>query len=174
MKIAVIGFMGSGKSIVANGVSQKLGIESFEMDQMILSKSARSSIEEIFLKDGELAFRNMEMEVSRELMEVRSGIISTGGGVVMNQLNMLYLKKGGFVIYLRLDFEEVLNRVGECRDRPLLRDKKLAKKLYNLRCPLYEYYSDLRIEAGEMKTEERSVEAVVECVSRLEANTNCS
>lgn len=67
MNIILIGFMGSGKSSVGKLIAQKQSREHIEMDELILNRSGRSSISEIFTQDGEIRFRELEMEIAKEV-----------------------------------------------------------------------------------------------------------
>jgi shikimate kinase len=155
MKIVLIGFMGSGKSHVAQVLGQKLRLPVLEMDDMVVQKSGKKSVAEIFLSEGEIKFRELEMEVCRMLRKVQNMIISCGGGVVMNQLNMDYLKENeGIIISLDISWEMILERCGKSDKRPLMKDRVKAKQLYDLRQPLYEYYADITIDRGEQSVEQ--------------------
>ena len=142
MNIVLIGFMGAGKTTIAKRIQEKNGWEILEMDDLVVAKSGLRSINEIFEKEGETRFREFEQSVARELSNVDKKIISTGGGVVMNQLNMLYLKRNAKIFYLECDFNVIAKRLSGATDRPLFRDKVKAEKLYNLRVPLYKFYAD--------------------------------
>ena len=104
MNIILTGFMGAGKTTIANLLAKKLKRKIVEIDELIIKKSKRKNIQEIFEKDGEIVFRELETKVARELQNTDNAIISTGGGVVMSNLNMLYLKKNGIVFYFKTPF----------------------------------------------------------------------
>lgn len=156
MKFILIGFMGAGKSTVAKLLAKKLNYSLIEMDEIVLKKSKRKSINEIFQKDGELYFRELEIAVAKDLKDKDKVVISTGGGVVINKIILDYLKKGGKTIYLKTSFSEILKRLKNCQGRPLFKDKKLAKKLFNFRKYLYQEYADLIVE-----TDKKSVEEII-------------
>lgn len=145
MKIVLIGFMGSGKTTVAKSLSKKLNLEVVEMDNLIIKESKRSNINEIFAKDGENYFRELEKQISKSLKNKDNVIISTGGGVVMNIINIKYLKNNGKIIFLKTGFLEISRRLKNIKDRPLFQDKKNVKKLFDSRQKLYEENSDLII-----------------------------
>lgn len=148
MKIILIGFMGAGKTSVAQLLSKKINLPYVEMDDLILKKSKKTTINKIFEKDGELRFRELEIAVSKDLANRENLIVSTGGGVVMNKINLDYLKKEGKICYLKTSFLKIRQRLeGDC-SRPLFKDKKQAKKLFKFRQPLYEKYADIIIETN--------------------------
>lgn len=166
MKIILIGFMGAGKTTVAQALSKKLKIKLIEMDDLILKKSKRKSINEIFTMDGERRFRELEIETAKKLINKDNVVISTGGGVVINKIILDYLKENGKVIFLKTSFFEILKRLKHASDRPLFKDKKLAKKLFNFRQKLYEEYADLIV-----KTDKKSVKEVTnEIIENISQN----
>ena len=155
MKIILIGFMGSGKTTVANILAKKLNLEVIEMDQLILTKSGRNSISEIFSLDGERHFRNLETIAVKEISELNNAIISTGGGIVMKKRNLEHLKNGT-IFFLKTSFEILEKRLRKDDTRPLFKDKIKAKKLFNLRKNIYEKWADHTI-----LTDKKSIDEVV-------------
>ncbi len=146
MKIVLIGFMGAGKTTVAKLLAKSFPYEYIDMDQMIVQYSKRTSDREIFDIDGEETFRRLESDVSRELCEKKNVVISTGGGIVMNEENMNYLKEDGTIIFLKNSFDTSKKRVNKKNPPPLFRNQSQARDLYDLRQPLYMKYSDITIE----------------------------
>jgi shikimate kinase len=159
MKIVLIGFMATGKSSVAPKLAARLGVESVEMDDLIVEKAGKS-IKDIFATDGESAFRELEEQVAQDLQAREDVVISTGGGVVTNQQTMQYLAQQGLVVELSGSFETILKRIDPAMPRPLFKDTAEAKALYEQRRPLYSKYATIRV-----ATDNQSVEAVVEAVA---------
>ena len=137
--------MGSGKTTVANILAKKLNLEVIEMDDLIV-KQAGKSINQIFEDDGEGRFRELELQTSKDLRRKHNVVISTGGGVVMNKINIDYLKENGKIIFLKTSFLEIEKRIKNNNTRPLFRNKKIAKKLFIFRQKLYEEYADLIVD----------------------------
>lgn len=150
MKIIFIGFMGAGKSFFAKRLAKRLGLEMIEMDELILGKSGRVSIGEIFNKDDEIKFRELEIETAKELQEKDNVVIDAGGGVVENKIILDYLRKNGIVIFLNSPLEIIEKRLKDDQTRPLFKDKEKSKRLYEFRMPLYRAYSDVIIDTGEI------------------------
>jgi shikimate kinase len=147
MKLAVIGFMGSGKSTVGALLAARLALPLVEMDFEIVRLSGRSSVREIFERDGEAAFRRMEREVAKSLAGRSDVVISTGGGAVSDADAMRALKdNGGVIVYLETSFDTVLERVGSGSERPLLANVESARELHAQREPRYRAAADLSIE----------------------------
>ncbi len=155
MNIVLIGFMGSGKSSVGRVLSDKLSFEFIEMDVLVLQKSGRGNINEIFEKDGEPAFRKLEQEVAEGLQNKNNAVISTGGGVVENSVIMDYLGKNGRIIFLSVPFAEIKKRLKDLNDRPLFKNKYKAEELYISRESLYDKYADIKV-----PTDGKSIDAV--------------
>lgn len=147
--------MGSGKTTIAKALSNKLSLSYIETDSLVLKKSQRKSINEIFAKNGEPAFRMLEIETSKNLSSKNDCVISTGGGMIMNKVNIDYLRINGKVLYLETSFEEIKKRLKGATDRPLFKDIAKAQKLYNFRTKLYKEYADFVI-----KTDNKTVDAI--------------
>lgn len=162
MKIILIGFMGAGKSSVARALEKKLGINMVEIDDLIVKKSGRKTIKEIFEKDGEKHFRTLETKVCQSLKSQDNMIISTGGGVIGNRTNIKNLKDKGRIFYLKTSFSAINKRLKSDKTRPLFKDKKAVKKLFNIRQNLYEKFADKII-----VTDDKTVNEVVNCLVNL-------
>lgn len=137
--IALIGFMGVGKSTVGRLVAHRLGHEFVDVDEMI-EKRARRKITEIFETDGEEAFRKLEREVLNELKSGTKKVISTGGGLVAYGDNLERLKKFAVVVCLWATPEIIWQRVKNQKHRPLLNGedpKRTIRELLAKRGPFY-------------------------------------
>ena len=97
--IILIGMPGSGKSTVGKLVAKALGREFVDTDAVI--KERYGDIPTIFAKHGEEYFRKVESEVLRDVGKLSGKVISTGGGVVKNEINMKALSLNGKVIYIQ-------------------------------------------------------------------------
>lgn len=166
MNIILIGFMGAGKTTIAKKLATELDFKYVDMDKLIVEKSGRKSDQEIFEKDGEIAFREYEILTANELKDEQNHVIASGGGVVMNQLNMSYLKKNGVVVFLKCGFETAKNRVHTDEPRPLFQNQEKAKQLYDLRLPLYTFYADIIVDT-EGKTPDKVTTEVIKAIKTL-------
>jgi shikimate kinase/3-dehydroquinate synthase len=117
--IVITGFMGTGKSAVGREVARRLGWQFIDMDDVIASRAGKS-IPRIFAEDGEPAFRQMEADLCRELSAQDGLVIATGGGALVNADSRAVMMRGGNVVCLSAAPEEILRRVGDDDDRPLL------------------------------------------------------
>lgn len=124
--IALIGFMGCGKTIIGLKLAQKLQLNHVDTDKVIEIREGRS-IAQLFAEEGESYFRELEKELlANSIATEEPIIISTGGGVVLNEENRLQLGKA-IVFYLQATPELIYERVKIDNSRPLLAD---AEDLY--------------------------------------------
>ena len=138
--IVLVGFMGVGKSVVANKLAIKLKRKLVSTDKLIEQKTKRT-IPNIFRDSGESYFRQLEKSVIKELSEKDNLVIDCGGGVVLNQKNIELLKKNGIIFYLAASPEVIYKRAMQEPDRPLLKvdDPKVKiNELLKARTPRYE------------------------------------
>lgn len=150
--IVLIGFMGVGKGTIARALYKETKFFPLDCDDLIES-AYNLKIKEIFAKFGEDEFRKTEKKLAKFIEKnVSSAIISTGGGFY----KVPNLKKLGTIIYLKSDFEGIINRIKNSPNatkklakRPLLKDLKEAKKLFEKRKNEYEKVADLIVDVGE-------------------------
>jgi len=157
--IILIGFMGVGKSTIANGLAKSLGFDVLDTDKMIEDRQSRS-INEIFANEGEQTFREMESVILNDLVaSTDHSVISTGGGIVIREENIKVLRSMGVVFWLDAGVDSILDRVTGNRDRPLLRTEDPRETIQNLlseREPLYENCADERIQTDDLSVDEIS------------------
>lgn len=137
--IALVGFMGTGKTVVGRRVAEKLGREFLELDE-IIEKKEGISIREIFEKKGEPYFRKLERDAVKETVQKKGVIISAGGGAVIDEENFKNLKKDGIIICLEASPDVILERTKALTTRPLLNapdPKKKIEELLKKRAPYY-------------------------------------
>jgi shikimate kinase len=141
-KIALIGFMGSGKSCIGQVLASRLAVPFMDTDEEIERVSERS-ISEIFETEGEAAFRRLEEKILSDL-GLRGGgfVLSCGGGIVMSPANRRLLASAYDTVWIDVPPAELLRRLaGETSHRPLLNSddyERKAEELLRLRRPLYE------------------------------------
>ena len=138
--IVLIGMPSCGKTTLGKKLSKELGYDFIDLDNAIVSK-ANKSIPEIFKESGEVGFRKIESEVCLEASKCNHTVISCGGGIIKNKMNMKALALNGFIIYIKRDVNQLLVGNG----RPLSKDKDTLVKMFEERHPLYLKYSDVSI-----------------------------
>jgi shikimate kinase len=158
--LALIGFMGTGKTAVGKALAKKLGKKFVETDALI-EKKAGKSIPEIFNQDGEIVFRELEIETIKEVAGRDKAVIACGGGIVLNKINIDRLKEKCIIINLKAAPSVIARRTaGDEGNRPLLVvADRLAEitELLNYRRPYYQRAADF-----EVNTSRLSIAAVVD------------
>ncbi len=153
---ALIGFMGAGKTAVARLLAEKLGKELVELDSLIENRAGKS-IADIFRDDGEIAFRQLEIDVIKEVAGNKEQVIACGGGIVLNKINIDRLKEEAVVVYLTASAEVIQQRVSnDGVARPLLATDNKAptiRQMLEFRQPFYERAADIRIDTSELDIE---------------------
>jgi shikimate kinase len=117
--IILVGMMATGKSTVGALLAEKLGYELVDLDRVIVETEGRS-IAEIFATDGEEYFRSVETAALKRMLEAENKLISTGGGAVLAPGNTSLMLSKGHVVALTATEEEIIARVSEDVNRPLL------------------------------------------------------
>jgi len=152
--IALIGFMGTGKTVVGKLLAQKLDRDFIEMDALIEKKAGRS-IPEIFRQDGEIKFREIEIEVTKEIADRKNAVIACGGGVVLNRINIDRLRGECVIVCLAASPSVILKRTSVDKDeRPLLAVSDRLdqiKELLKHRRPFYERVADITVNTSRLQ-----------------------
>ena len=121
MIIFLLGFMGSGKSTVGQRLAGRLGYSFIDMDARLEGEHGMT-INEIFEKLGEKAFRELESNLLKEMVSLQDAVISTGGGLPCTGNNMDLINRKGVSIYLKMEPAALLNRLSRGKShRPLIR-----------------------------------------------------
>ncbi len=158
--IILTGFMGSGKSTIGRVLAKELNTYFLDTDNLI-ENFENKTISEIFERDGEEAFREKERYCFNWIKNnVRNTIISVGGGF---PIFIPEIKEAGTVIYLKVDFEDILKRMNEeeIKKRPLFKDIKKAKELFNKRNEVYEKLADYIIENKDIKETIKKIKDII-------------
>jgi shikimate kinase len=162
--LALIGFMGSGKTAVGHALAKKLSKKFIEMDALIEQKAGKS-IPEIFAQDGEIAFRELEIAAATEVAGKKNVMIACGGGIVLNHINIDRLKRECVIIYLKATPAVAWQRVSRtASDRPLLdveNPRARIRELLKFRQPLYVHAADITVDTSKL-----GVDGVVEEITR--------
>jgi len=129
--IALIGFMGTGKSSVGQLVAAQLHFTFLDTDHVIEARAGKS-ISDIFAQQGEPAFRELEKKIVGELVTRKRTVISTGGGLPANPDNLASLKSHSLVVCLWASPEKIWERVRSQTHRPLLNEADPLAKIRSL------------------------------------------
>jgi len=164
--IVLIGLMGAGKSSVGRRLAKRLDLPFSDADQEI-EKAADCTIEEIFARHGEAAFRAGERRVIGRLLDGPPQVLATGGGAFMDRETRAAISEKGISIWLRADLDVLLERVLRRDNRPLLKQgdpEQILRRLMAERDPVYAQ-ADLTATSGQGPHED-VVEDIVEALQR--------
>lgn len=146
--IALIGFMGAGKTTAGNALARKLSRRFIEVDRLI-EKMAGKTIAQIFSGEGEAAFRKLESEAIKDVSMEQNAVIACGGGIVLHRENIERLRKHALIVYLDVAPDILLERLKSSGEkRPLLNTPDREARINELltqRKPLYESSADIKI-----------------------------
>jgi shikimate kinase len=172
VNIYLVGMMGAGKTTVGRILARELKYRFFDTDELIV-RVANQSIAEIFDREGEEAFRELETKVLGQLCAYKNSVVATGGGIVARSNNWAYLHCG-IVVWLDVPVDRLYDRLRSDTARPLLREGDLKSKLQSLLNERQRFYTqaDVRvcISAGE-KAEEVARRAIEEIQKAIESKT---
>jgi shikimate kinase len=160
VNLALIGFMGTGKTSVGRLVAELLNFEYLDTDEMIQSGTGRT-ISDIFKTDGEPAFRALEEKTVVELASRAKTVIATGGGLPTNPINLTSLKTHALVVCLWASPEKIWERVKNQSHRPLLHDENPQVKIRELLAAREPFYKQADVL---LNTDLRSVREVAQQV----------
>ncbi len=137
--IVLVGLMGAGKSSVGRRLAAKLGVEFRDADVEI-ERAAGLTIEEIFARHGEAAFRDGEQRVISRLLEEPPHVLATGGGAFVDPRIREAIAARGVSVWLKADLDELVRRTARRTHRPLLRQgepRVVLARLLEQRAPVY-------------------------------------
>lgn len=129
--IALIGFMGSGKSTIGRILAKYLDMKFIDIDKMIAARE-KKSISEIFSEKGEQYFRKLERDIVLEESLNNNIVIATGGGVIIDNENIKNLRETSFIVYLDCTIDCIYERVKNSKTRPLLNVDNMFEKIQTL------------------------------------------
>ena len=162
MNIFIVGPMGSGKSTVGKIISDEMFLNFFDTDEEIESRTG-ASIDWIFDLEGEDGFRKRESNILSEMVEKNSIVLSTGGGIILSEINRELLSSRGTVFYLSTPISVQVERTSKDKDRPLLKNgdpEEILTKLQKERKNLYESVSDHVIDTENKSSQEVASEII--------------
>ena len=158
--VALIGFMGSGKSVVGALVAARAGVPFRDLDRMIEVDSGET-VAAIFATRGEKAFRSLEKSLLPRALEP-GAVVALGGGAIMDDESWLIVRTRALPVYLEVPFDGIWSRIARAQDRPLIagRSRAEVETLFEARRRRYEE-SPNRVDGG------RAPEVVADEVLKL-------
>lgn len=151
--IILIGMPGVGKSTIGVVLAKALGYQFIDTDLIIQEKEGRL-LKDIIEQEGIHGFIELENRINCKISAVRS-VIAPGGSVIYGREAMEHFQKIGTVIYLKISYQELLNRLGSLKDRGVvLKEGQDLRALYEERVPLYEKYAHITVSEDHLNIED--------------------
>ena len=158
--IILIGMPGAGKSTVGVVLAKNIGYSFLDSD-LLIQEREKKKLHEIIENLGLESFNEIENEVNSSI-ETTQTVIATGGSAVYGKDAMEHFKSIGTIIYLKLSYNELTNRLGDLTKRGVsIRQGQTLSELYNERKPLYEKYADITIDC-----DNQSIRELVETITK--------
>lgn len=155
MNIVLIGMPGAGKSTIGRKLAKKMGFDFIDTDDVIKERTDKP-LQELVEELGSNGFIEKEGQIISSLF-LDNFVVATGGSAVLSEKAMEHLKKNSIIIYLKISFYTMKQRIGNAETRGIAIDKDSdLYKLYQTRVPLYEKYADIVLKSDK-KTKHQMV-----------------
>lgn len=148
--IFLVGMMGAGKTTVGKLLAKQLSKKFIDSDEEI-QKRTGVTVPHIFDLEGEAGFRQREVSVIHDLVQLNDIVLATGGGAILSEANRSVLHNNGTVVYLKSTVHDLWMRTRNDRNRPLLQTanpQATLKMLYEQRDPIYSALADVVVHTG--------------------------
>lgn len=165
--IVMVGMMGAGKTAIGRALAARLDVPFLDSDAEI-EAAANMSVPEIFQRDGETFFREKETQIISRLLDGTKGVLSTGGGAFLDEVNRTNISARGVSIWLNADLNLLWQRVRHKDTRPLLRTpnpRQTLAEIYDQRVPLYAK-ADVMVKSSPDLSIDEMVDRVIETLLR--------
>lgn len=168
-RIVLIGPPGSGKSTVGRQLAKSLRLVRRDTDDDV-ERRAGKKVSDVFVEDGEQAFRDLERQSVLSALSDHDGVLSLGGGAVLDETTQAalqeYTASGGRIVFLDVSLHKAVPRVGLNRSRPLLmgNPRQRWQTLMDQRRPVY-----VELATDVIDTDDLTPTQVAEMIEKLEA-----
>ena len=153
MNIILIGMPGCGKSTVGVVLAKAANMDFIDSD-LVIQRRMGCKLSALIDAHGDEGFRAIENRINAEL-EAESSVIATGGSVIYGEDAMRHLKEIGTVVYLKLSYEGIEERLGDLHARGVtIKPGWTLRDLYNERCPMYEKWADVVVDCEQLRLRE--------------------
>lgn len=159
--IILIGMPGCGKSTVGVILAKVLGYQFIDSD-LLIQEQEQCLLKDIIERDGLNGLIAVEEQVNSDILTDRS-VIATGGSVIYGAKAMEHLREIGTVVYIRLNYDTIADRLDNIKQRGVVfKEGQSLESLYEERCPLYEKYAHIIVDAEDLSMEELMEKIAVE------------
>nr|WP_246631589.1 shikimate kinase [Pseudonocardia nigra] len=168
--MVLVGPPGAGKSTVGQVLARRLGVEFVDVDDLIVARAGKA-IADMFLEDGEPAFRALECEVVADALAGTDGVLALGGGSVLAAQTRERLR-GHRVVHLVVGLADGIRRTGMSTARPLLagvNPRATFKALLDARAPLYREVATVEVDTAR-RSANQVARAVLEAIGEVAAS----
>lgn len=163
--IALIGFMGSGKTTIGKLLAKTMEMKFVDIDK-IIEATEKKSINDIFKEKGQIYFRDLEREIILQESSRNNCVIATGGGSILDNENVKSLQETSFIVFLDASIECLYLRLKDNTTRPILNDaedkKQLIEELLEKRKFLYQISANFTINIDENTSIYETVDKIKE------------
>lgn len=164
--VVLIGMPGCGKSTVGVILAKVLGFHFIDSD-LLIQEQEKCLLKDIIERKGLESMIAIEEQVNRDI-RTQNGVIATGGSVIYGASAMEHLREIGVVVYIRLSYETIEDRLDNIRQRGVVfKEGQTLQSLYEERCPLYEKYAHVIVDAEGLGMEELMERIMKEVEGRL-------
>ena len=151
--LILIGMPGCGKSTVGVVLAKAANLDFIDSD-LVIQKETGVKLSQLIDQYGDEGFREIESRINASLT-AEDSVIATGGSVIYGEDAMRHLKEIGTVVYLKLSYEGIEERLGDLHARGVtIKPGWTLRDLYNERCPMYEKWADLVVDCEQLKLRE--------------------
>jgi Shikimate kinase len=169
--IAIIGHMGSGKSLIGKLIAKEINYRFFDSDKLI-EKNTQKSIENIFQSEGEAEFRKIEEKTIINLQNETNIVLSLGGGAILSSQIRKLLKNHFITVFLDTDLEILQQRLKKSYKRPLLKNENILQKLKKLDNIRRRYYLLADIQINNYESPANTVSVFLKEFNQLNEKNN--
>jgi len=163
-KIYLVGFMASGKSTIGRALASRLRWRFEDIDDLI-ERRERRTIAEIFSKQGEAYFRQVEREILTLLQPMRHVIVATGGGTFADPESRTAINMDGVSVWIDVPLLDLIPRIPLDGRRPLAANRAELERLYAARVDTYRL-AHVRVQAGRVPVQ-ATVDRILETIHQL-------
>ena len=169
--IAIIGHMGSGKTLIGKLIAKEINYRFFDSDTLI-ERNTQKSIQDIFHSEGEAEFRKIEEKTIINLQNETKIVLSLGGGAILSAQTRKLLKTHFITVFLDTDFEILQQRLKKSYKRPLLINENILQKLKKLDNIRRKYYLLADIKINNYESPENTVSIFLKEFNQLDEKNN--